>query len=114
VFKQLSKTLLASITNTVSLTRSLIRIVILTITSSVNVALSRVTAKTLQTISLSSISFNRFTSLTLNALSNVITILYASRIYFEELLSKIYIYAEDRVRNLLIKKSRSITIDKSK
>lgn len=54
-------------------------------------------------------AYRKVLTVVVNSLSTITLV----AVYFTGLLSKIYIYAEDRVRNLTIKKSRSITIDKS-
>ena len=110
--KQVRKTLIASVTNTVSLIRNLIRVVVLSITSSVNVALSRVTAKILQATSVVNLNIEKFISKLVFVMSTVIQIIVVNRIYFTELLNKIYIYAEDRIRSLKFKKIRDIKIAK--
>jgi hypothetical protein len=113
ILKQLSKVLNILSTNTTSLLKTINKI--LTLVSTVQVTFRRVINKLFNITSnvIASISTQASLFRTLIATSITISVLIPNRIYFTELLSKIYIYAEDRVRNLMIKKSRSITIDKS-
>jgi hypothetical protein len=76
------------------------------------VALSRVTAKILRATSVVNINIEKFISKLIFVLVTVTQSLVANRIYFEELLNKIYIYAEDRLRSVNIKKFRIVLIDK--
>jgi hypothetical protein len=49
---------------------------------------------------------------TLSVVSNVLAVLIPNFIYFVGLLSKIYIYAEDRRRSVSLTKFRKIVVDK--
>jgi hypothetical protein len=113
ILKQINKLLSILSTSTISLLKIINKV--LSVLSSVQVSFKRTVNKLFNITSNVVVSLNRQLSLlrTLLATNITISVLIPNRIYFTELLSKIYIYAEDRVRNLMIKKSRSITIDKS-
>jgi hypothetical protein len=113
ILKQVNKLLSILSSSTVSLLKNNIKI--LTSISTVQVTFKNAINKVLNTSSNVIGFINKQLSLFRTLISTSITtsILIPNFIYFTGLLSKIYIYAEDRVRNLVIKKSRSITIDKS-
>ena len=112
MFKLVGKLLNALISNSNSLTFGRLYYKVLSASTSVIVLCFKKCIILLSVLVNSSIFINKLFRKVIQVVSNTISSLVTASIYFHDLFNKTYIYAQDRVRSLEIKKFRDIIIDK--
>jgi hypothetical protein len=112
IVNQINKILTNTVTSIVTIITASFYYKVLSVVSTVTTTLDKLILKLLKATASVTAILAKIRLVTLSVVSNVLAVLIPNFIYFVGLLSKIYIYAEDRRRSVSLTKFRKIVVDK--